>query len=88
MYCYEQSFKYLQDLGKGTLVHGYITGGYPRRSINHAWVEFDDEVWDPQMDEVIDKDLYYQLVDARPSRKFTLEQAIKILFKKKHWGPW
>jgi len=87
--CYYDTWMYAVRHG-GTIVHGTVIGGYPRRTIRHAWVEFDDgTVWDPQFCEVLSRDKYYELVEARPSRRYDMADATTRSFRTKRFGgPW
>jgi len=79
---------YLVRQGYGELVHGTIVGGYPKRVIKHAWAEYEDKVWDPQLCEEFDKDFYYETFQGKPMRRYSIEEAIvKSLRNKVYGGP-
>jgi len=76
------------DQGEGSLVHGKILAGYPKRWMGHAWVEFGSQIYDPVLDETIDKEKYYDLVSARPSKSYGFETALEKVITTRHMGPW
>ena len=87
--CFYDTWKRVDDPTKDDkIVHGYVTAGHPRRRIMHAWVEMEDIVWDPQFDIEMDKDVYYELMDAEPKKKYTAEEGMINAVRKGHTGPW
>lgn len=87
--CYYDAWMYLVRQGYGDLVHGVIVAGSPRRAIEHAWAEYDDKVWDPQLCEEFDKDYYYGLVGARSKKRYGVDEAVGKSFSSKvYGGPW
>lgn len=87
--CYYDAWMYLVRQGYGELVHGTIVGGYPKRVIEHAWAEYDNKAWDPQLCEEFDKDYYYEFFQAKPRRRYGVEEATVRSFRDKvYGGPW
>lgn len=87
--CYYDALMYAVRSGRGTIVHGSVVGGSPKRRIKHAWVEFGDKVYDPQLDEELDRVHYYELMSARPSHRYSVEDAINRSFRSGiYGGPW
>lgn len=86
--CYPLAYEYLMDQpdDDAVLVHGTVTTG-----IGHAWVESHGKVYDPVLDDFIDRDLYYRDADlggagAKPEKIYTIEQAQAAA--NDHYGPW
>ena len=87
--CYYDAWMHLVRQGYGELVHGTVYGGYPKRVIKHAWVEYDGKVYDPQLWEEFNKDFYYETFSARPERRYNLEDATVKSFRTEiYGGPW
>jgi len=86
--CYKDAWKTLSGLGKGTLVHGTVLGGYPLRSTEHAWIELGDEVYEPHSAEFMDRKEFYKGFKAKAGRKYGFEEAMVMLLKQGNYGPW
>lgn len=71
-----------------TLVHGSIQGA-GAAPISHCWViEGDGGIWEPATDTVYDPDAFYRLFSAEEEHRFTPEEAMLLLSRTKHFGPW
>ena len=86
--CYELAWRWLLKHKEGTLVHGVVFAGDPLSWINHAWVELDDEVYEPQNDETFSKTAFYQAFQAKPAQRYTLLEATKMALRTRNYGPW
>lgn len=86
--CYELAWRWLLKHKEGTLVHGVVFAGEPLSWINHAWVELDDEVYEPQNDETFSKTAFYQAFQAKPAQRYTLLEATKMALRTRNYGPW
>lgn len=91
--CYVLSGRYVFNHPEENLllVHGTINGrNWTGKDFDnpHAWVEDDDEVYDPVWEKRFPKEVYYQLMNAKAHHKYTFKQVCQITSKKKHWGPW
>jgi len=93
--CYQLAWKFLNDLAKkkgaGTkafLVHGTIVGGMPARTIAHAWVEFGDEVYEPQHGDTWKKEEFYGNFKAVSGKVYRTEDALIKAVLYKSYGPW
>lgn len=91
--CYELAWRWLSRSREGTLVHGSLFAGEPRRRIDHAWVEFTDEVggplvYEPSSEALLKRSTFYLRFKAKPAQKYTWEEAAKLALMTKHYGPW
>ncbi len=86
--CYELGWRYLLDRKQGTLVHGVVFAGEPAQWINHAWVELNDEVYEPQHGEVFSKESFYRAFQAKPAQRYTWEEAAILAVRTHNYGPW
>lgn len=89
--CYRLSGKYVIDNQKGTLVHGTINGRrWTGKDFNnpHAWVEYDNKVFDPVWDQEFPQEVYYAIMKAKPQQKYNWEEMSKFMLRNSHWGPW
>ena len=93
--CYELAWRYLKDLAKekgaGTkafLVHGTVIGGIPTRTIQHAWVEFGEKVYEPQSGDVMNKREFYRVFKAVSLKVYPTEKALVNAVLWKTYGPW
>lgn len=89
--CYELSWQYINAINdpntKELLVHGYITDKIGR-TIDHAWTENGNNVYDPVMDKTMPRMVYYSLLQVEVFKKYTYDEAIKMGMKTKVYGPW
>jgi hypothetical protein len=89
--CYRLAGRYVLDRHDAILVHGTING---RRWTGidfdnpHAWVEEGDECFDPVSEWRLPKEAFYELMQAQIHKKYTWEEAAKLMCRNKHWGPW
>jgi hypothetical protein len=83
------------DVDEGDRVwvcHGHITVRVGR--IGHAWVEVDgggrEWVWESSQgfNSCGEKEKYYTALSAELVKRYTVEQASKLLNKTEHYGPW
>ncbi len=88
--CYELSYKFATSNMDWDLVHGYITdrSGKTDRTIDHAWVERGNTVYDPVMDKEFDKRVYYGLFGVEVAERYKRDKVIDMALKKKTYGPW
>lgn len=83
--CYELSGQYILQHSDAVLVHGFITDKFHTgRVIAHAWVEEEDAVFDPVLDERYPKFLYYALFDAEVEYTYTQEETARWMLKTQH----
>jgi len=85
--CFELSGRYVLKNKKGHLVHGKVTN-VEGKTFSHAWVEIDDDVIDPTAGTVMKKAQYYTLLDAKPEKKYSVDEAIIRMARTQHFGPW
>ena len=92
--CYEVTFhtmlndKMLEK--EGRIVHGQAVDPKSGKRIDHAWIEFGTMVIDPTIsDGMIRKTRYYEVLQAKPKKRYTMTQAINQAFKlKKGFSKW
>jgi len=87
--CYYDSMMYTIRSNKGEIVHGTVFSGLLNKRIAHAWVEFGDIVWDPQLRKELAKSRYYSLTKTKPIHRYKTETAIINSFRSSIFGgPW
>lgn len=98
--CYQLTGGHILCYPHCRLVHGTLTnilGAPGLKKIDHAWIEYEDEnqsgyeharVFDPVMDKDYTKIVYYALCKAQPQKIYSGEDAIRLMDKYKHYGPW
>lgn len=86
--CYELAWRFLRDYKEGTLIHGAVFGGERPRWVNHAWVELDDAVYEPQTDSLYRKEAFYRDLKAKPAQRYTWLEAATLALKTYNYGPW
>jgi hypothetical protein len=72
------------------LVHGKLSRLRQDVTSNHAWAEEGDfvhEVSNGRADHV-QKDVYYKAMGVTSVRKYKPEEAIGLMIRHGHWGPW
>lgn len=89
--CFELSFERVVVEG-GTLVHGTISSRHMLPGtdalINHGWIEFEDQVWEPISEQIMPKIVFQRLYDARELYRYPRGEAILKAFRDGHSGPW
>jgi len=72
------------------LVHGNVAKLRQDERVNHAWVEEGDLVHElgNGRHDVYSKQSYYERHRITSVRTYTVEQALLLLARKGHWGPW
>jgi hypothetical protein len=72
------------------LVHGNLR--YLRQDVrfNHAWVEEADFVREVSngQNEIVPSDVYYEANEVTTVRKYTPHEALALMIRHGHWGPW
>lgn len=86
--CYQLALQYLLAGNKGTLVHGTVFAGWPRRRLHHAWIEAGNQVYEPIEDELVDKSEFYRLYGAKVSKRYGSTKAFEKVLKEGNYGPW
>lgn len=70
------------------VVHGKVRLISTGQVIDHAWIEEGNKVIDPTAGVTMAKKRWYELLDARPESKYTVEEAMVASFRSQHYGPW
>jgi 8-oxo-dGTP pyrophosphatase MutT (NUDIX family) len=88
--CYELSGRYVLEHPKAILVHGRLINPFKRglTELDHAWVEVGDEIFDPVMDIIWPKNVYEDFFHAKPNKKYSFIEVVKIVDRAENWGPW
>ena len=90
--CYEIHAKLIEDLQRGLLCHGTVTGQGPIDGIEygHAWVEIADIVIDISNGKSVctTKERYYKLGKVKDVICYTPEETVKKLVDTRSYGPW
>ena len=88
--CYELTFRAIkEELGAEsfTLIHGYIN--LDIMLVAHAWIETGDgRVYDPNDDRYMRADEYAATMGAVAERRYTRTQALDMMSREAHCGPW
>ena len=87
--CYALSGRFVLDNENAILMHGSVTNRIgDGRTINHAWVEYDNKVFDAVLGREFDKQLYYALFDPKVDQTYDHERTCLEMLRYSHWGPW
>lgn len=87
--CYRNAWRFLKDQQEGTLIHGRVYAGFPERWIDHAWVELPTGyVYEPQSESLMDSKSFYEKSRAEVTDRYTLDEAMRLAGKTRHYGPW
>ena len=88
--CYELSYKYVVSNADYILIHGIITDNKfgTGKSLDHAWVEKDDIVYDLVMDVKRPKEIYYNLYSVKVIITYTRKETIDMALEEGTYGPW
>lgn len=91
--CYTAALKWIRVTNdrSWTLVHGTVFSGELEKRIEHAWCERGDKVIDlamPVGHRIIDRDTYYRVVEPEAKKVYSSDDAILLVFKNRHDGPW
>lgn len=72
------------------LVHGNLRHLRQDVTFNHAWVEEADFVLEISNGQniVLPREAYYQAQGVTTVRKYTPEEALVLMIRHGHWGPW
>lgn len=95
--CYELSGRYVSGHPNSELIHGSVTNRIPNmlkgimeetKTLEHAWVEYNNIVFDPVIGQEYQKEVYYALFEAKVIERYNYEEVLKITLKDGNWGPW
>ncbi len=87
--CYILSGRYVLGHPNAELIHGIVTNRIgDGRTLEHAWVEYDNIVFDPVIEQEFQKEIYYALFIPKIIERYNHEEVCKIMLRNKHWGPW
>jgi len=74
------------------LCHGTVVGQGEIKGIKHThcWIELGDVVFDYSNGKkiIMRKERYYEIGKIKDIKKYTIEEAKKLMLKTKHWGDW
>lgn len=72
------------------LVHGNVAKLRQDEPVNHAWVEEGDLVHELSngRNEIYTKETYYKRHGITNTRRYTVEEALGLMIRYGHWGPW
>jgi hypothetical protein len=86
--CYKNVQDYLldNDIPYATIVHGVVTSR--NGTLNHAWIETDEDVYDPTTGVKTDKEKYYAKLNPQVHARYTFTDALKQRFITGNYGPW
>lgn len=86
--CYKNVQDYLldNDIPNAFIIHGVVTSR--NGTLNHAWIETDNEVYDPTTGIKTSKELYYSKLNPKVEAKYGFEEAINKRFATGNYGPW
>ena len=92
--CFELAFKIMfEEPGaeRFTLIHGGVCFQHPpsENMVAHAWVELGDgRIFDPVLNEYMSRSAYTATRHAVIERQYNRLQAIELMSKTGHTGPW
>lgn len=92
--CFEESVNKIISMRdkRAVLVHGLPmgrggeaakAGRYP-----HSWVELDDEVWEPALDDWISSFVFYALGDIKYTIRYSMTRVRDLMDEHNTFGPW
>lgn len=86
--CYKNVMDYLldNDIPNAYIVHGKVSGR--NGTVDHAWIETQDVVYDPTTGIKTDKQTYYNRLKPAVDKKYSFVQAMKMRFQQGHYGPY
>lgn len=93
--CYELAGRWMLNWHgeeDARLVHGHVTNPAPDgkrlASLDHAWVEIGDRVWEPTSNVWYSHEAFYTIFKAEVYASYDKEQATTLAAKTRHWGPY
>lgn len=90
-YCYKLARRevlYAKPDSPEIIVHGTLRNPQNRnQNIGHAWVEENEQVFDPVLDLIWPKDAYYRFFNAKAEQGYTVAEAKKLIYETGHFGP-
>jgi hypothetical protein len=88
--CYEVAGRKVMEDTHLLLCHGVTHNTLTGRFMGHAWNELGDMVFDFSNGNniVMERKRYYKLGRIKKVRKYTSEEAMKLMLKHENFGPW
>ncbi len=87
--CYELSYRYVVNHPDAELIHGITTNRKTdNRTLDHAWVEYDDKVFDPVIGREFQKEYYYHIYNPIVNKRYSHYDAMITMLRYNHMGPW
>ena len=87
--CYELNFLFMASNQGYKLVHGYITSIFPPyQTIDHAWCERDNTVYDAVLEKEYPKLAYYGLYKAEVGVIYIYGEAMNKALETRNYGCW
>lgn len=95
--CYVLSGRYVLSNPNAELIHGTVTNRIPNmmknvmeetKTLEHAWVEYDNIVFDSVLGQEYQKEVYYAIFEAKVIKRYNHEEVCKTMLRDSHWGPW
>jgi len=85
--CFANANKCVQAYPDATVVHGTVRFASGKRG-PHAWLETNGDVIDPTAGARLDRQSYYEAVEAKPEARYSQVEALLLMLREKHHGPW
>ncbi len=86
--CYQYAYHYVSDREGWDLVHGYIHDPIFGRTIDHAWAESGNKIYEPTGDKIYNKTVYEAMFKVEVVMKYNKKEMYYMASKFKHYGPW
>ncbi len=82
----------IDNLDKFKVIHGRTTNKWNGESVEHAWVEMGDMIFDWQTHSTkpngISREVYYDMYQPDIYKVYTAEETVKKCMMSGHAGPW
>lgn len=87
--CYQFAGRKARELmdKDAELVHGTLWSENLKRRINHAWIEMEDLVYEPNTDRWFTKDAL-ERIDMKAEQRYPIEEGAVMCVGIGHWGPY
>ena len=91
--CFSAAWRHITPRSNEFLVHGLLAGRdhkYEDKLLCHAWIEKEGKVIDRSNRQKINitRDFYYGVQNVRKVKRYTFDEAAKLLGTSGHFGPW
>lgn len=86
--CYKDAWVFVSKNRDWELIHGLIKDNRSGNTVEHAWAEKGNKVYDPKERKTYEKKAFYAIHYVRSVLRYSYKEAVDNRLEKTSYGPW